>query len=366
MDKTMKILIINDYTEKIGGCETYLYNIKNELEKKGHEIIFIGGKNNLSLTKRYVMSFYNFEFKKKVAKLIKNESPDIIYARSIVDNISPSFLIATSKNNVPVVVNHARYEQFLSVKINLINPKTYIRWLRRQFHLYLMKNYIDIHIAQSFFMKKILQNYFCESKIVHINHPLFWDQTSKPKKLNINEEIKILYAGRLVEDKGLNYLLDSARILKNKGYNFNINLVGKGDYKQTLLNLVQRYKLEKMVTFTDRVEQNDLINIYKESHIFINPATYNETFGLTIVESLSQGTPVITTKGGAQEEHIQDGYNGFLVEKHNSQMIADKIEYLVNNPKIYSEMSKNSIESSKKYNKEEYLEKLISVFQELI
>jgi glycosyltransferase involved in cell wall biosynthesis len=366
MDQTMKILIINDYTEKIGGCETYLYNVKNELEKKGHKTIFIGGRINLSRIKRYVTSFYNFEFKKKVATLIKSESPDIIYARSIVANISPSFLITASKYNIPVVLNHPRYEQFLQVKINPVSPITYIRWLRRQFYLFLIKNYVDIHIAQSIFMEKFLQNYFCECKIVHINHPLFWDQTSTPKKLNVNEKIKILYAGRLVKVKGLQYLLDSARILHSKGYDFNIKIVGDGEYKETLLNLVERYKLAKIVTFIGHVEQNDLINIYNESHIFISPCTYNETFGLTIVESLSQGTPVITTKGGAQQEHIQDGYNGFLVEKHNSQMIADKIEYLATNPKIYSEMSKNSIESSKKYSKEDHIEKLISVFQELI
>ena len=362
----MKILFINDYTEKIGGCETYLYNVKTELEKKGHEVIFIGGRIDFSFINRYVTSFYNFEFKKKINKVIKNESPDIIYARSIVANISPSFLIVASKYNVPVVVNHPRYEQFLPVKINLVNPIKYYEWIRRKFHLFLIKNYVDMHIAQSIFMKKILQNYFCESKIIHINHPVFWNQTSTPKKLNVNEKIKILYTGRVVKVKGLQYLLDSARILNSKGYTFNIKIVGDGDYKETLLNLVERYKLEKMVTFMGYVEQNDLINIYNESHIFISPCIYNETFGLTIVESLSQGTPVITTKGGAQQEHIQDGYNGFLVEKHNSQMIADKIEYLVNNPKIYSEMSKNSIESSKKYSREEHLEKLISVFQELI
>lgn len=362
----MKILIINDYIEKIGGCETYLYNLKNELEKKGHETIFIGGNNNLSSLKSYVKSFYNFKFKKKVTKLLKNESPNIIYARSIVNNISPSFLVAASKYNVPVVLNHPRYEQFLPVKINLVDPITYIKWLKRKFHLFLIKNHVEIHIAQSIFMKKKLQNFFCESKIIHINHPLFWNYTSKPKKLNENEKITILYAGRVVKVKGLQYLLDSAHILNNKGYNFNVKIVGDGDYKETLLNLVERYKLEKIVTFIGHVEQYDLINIYNESHIFISPCTYNETFGLTIVESLSQGTPVITTKGGAQEEHIQDGYNGFLVEKHNSQMIADKIEYLINNPETYSEMSKNSIESSKKYSKEEHLEKLIFVFQKLI
>ena len=66
--------------------------------------------------------------------------------------------------------------------------------------------------------------------------------------------------------------------------------------------------------------------------------TKRDYFPTVILEAMRCGMPVISTREGAIPEIVDDGQNGFLVEKNSPHQIAEKIEYLINNPKIMDEM----------------------------
>ena len=99
-------------------------------------------------------------------------------------------------------------------------------------------------------------------------------------------------------------------------------------------------------------DRRKLFEILRESDILVFTSKPGEGLGLTILEAMSQGPPVVATKCGGPEEVIEDGINGYLVDYSADEDIVnqfiDKIEFLIKNPRIYEEISKNNIEKARK------------------
>jgi spore maturation protein CgeB len=97
----MKILIINDFAEKIGGVEIYCYRLKNLLEREGHKVKFFGGQGNLEGNKlrRFITAIFSIKYYSRIKSEIEDFKPDIIHARGFSSNISPSFLFV-AKNMI--------------------------------------------------------------------------------------------------------------------------------------------------------------------------------------------------------------------------------------------------------------------------
>ena len=147
--------------------------------------------------------------------------------------------------------------------------------------------------------------------------------------------------------------------LKEKGYNVNLNLVGDGKLKAKMEELIQKLGLNENVKMFGWIkDRRKLFEILKESDILVFTSKPGEGLGLTILEAMSQGLPVIATKCGGPEEVIKDGISGYLVDYSADEDIVnqfiDKIEFLIKNPGIYEEISKNNIEETRKWTMEEF------------
>jgi glycosyltransferase involved in cell wall biosynthesis len=105
-------------------------------------------------------------------------------------------------------------------------------------------------------------------------------------------------------------------------------------------------------------DRKKLFEILKESDILVFTSKPGEGLGLTILEGMSQGLPIISTKCGGPEEIINDGINGYLVDYSNDEDIVnqfvEKIKLLIKNPEIYEKISKNNIEKAKEWTIERF------------
>lgn len=79
---------------------------------------------------------------------------------------------------------------------------------------------------------------------------------------------------------------------------------------------------------------------FENADIFIFP-TLNEAFGLVLLEAMEHALPCIATDEGGISDIVDDGKTGFIVSKRNSEVLADKIEYLLNHPEERMRMGKN-------------------------
>ena len=130
-------------------------------------------------------------------------------------------------------------------------------------------------------------------------------------------------------------LLYAANEIIKKGYDIYFNFVGAFDndiFKNKFINFININNLNHRVKYLGIKIGNDKNKIYNNSNIFVFPTYYErECFPLSILEAMSYGLPNISTNEGAISEIINDGVNGFIVNKRDVQQLVDRILLLYNN-----------------------------------
>ncbi len=151
------------------------------------------------------------------------------------------------------------------------------------------------------------------------------------KKLNLSAQDKIvLGVGRFVEKKGFIYLL-KAFMTVNKIYkNAKLVLVGDGSLKKEFEDYVKRNNLTDYVVFPGMVSHDELQKYYNLADVFVMPSIHDEAGNIdaspvAMMEAMSCGTPVVTTKFSGSGDIIINGKTGYMVEEKNYQQISKAV-----------------------------------------
>lgn len=161
--------------------------------------------------------------------------------------------------------------------------------------------------------------------------------TNFRKSLGLNEATKILLTvGRLVKRKGHHRVIRALPSVLKRVPDFQYLIVGEGESRQSLEQLIQQLGLTKHVRMIGRVEQANLTTVYAAADVFITtPAVTRddpEGFGIVFTEALRVGTPIIATNSGGASDVVRDGVNGSaLNDQAGNQDIANAIIRLIEN-----------------------------------
>jgi len=176
----------------------------------------------------------------------------------------------------------------------------------------------------------------------------------------INRSIKkssdkwmLLFVGRLIERKGLNYLLQALPLLVND-YKIELHIVGSGNQLNYLKDLACKLSIADRVIFEGRVSNPRLKELYKECDIFVLPSIVDsrgetEGLGVVLLEALSYKMPVVASDIGGIPDIIKDGETGYLAKQKDSQSLADKIMTVMENHEKSLRISEAGLEFSKNY-----------------
>jgi glycosyltransferase involved in cell wall biosynthesis len=115
----------------------------------------------------------------------------------------------------------------------------------------------------------------------------------------------ILYAGRMVTQKGVADLLRAARVLKKQGLEFCINLVGDGPLFHRMQRLAVDLAIDDAVIFHGRVNPGQVAEHYRANHFLVSPSR-QEAFGMVVAEAMSYGLPVVVTESGGPEYYVDN------------------------------------------------------------
>jgi L-malate glycosyltransferase len=166
------------------------------------------------------------------------------------------------------------------------------------------------------------------------------------KVLSREKTFNILFVGRLIERKGLIYLLKAFENLTKKYTNLKLIVVGDGPLKKKYINYALKRGFADKVKFLGIIKHNEMSKIYQRSHIFVLPSL-NEALGNVTHEALASGLPIITTKTGATEL-LKD--NGFIVRKKSFQDIKISILNYLENKNLLIKHSFKSRKLAEKMN----------------
>lgn len=145
---------------------------------------------------------------------------------------------------------------------------------------------------------------------------------------------RILYFSNLVVNKGLFVLLEALVLLRERGLAFRATFVGAWEsavVEEAFHQFVRENCLIDVVELCGPQYGDDKLRTYAGADIMAFP-TYNDTYPLVVLEAMSHGLPVVSTLEGAISEMVAEGETGFLVPRHDTHALADRLALLITNP----------------------------------
>jgi glycosyltransferase involved in cell wall biosynthesis len=195
---------------------------------------------------------------------------------------------------------------------------------------------------------------FCRSQVMAVLSPTEWPKLhvvhmgvdldrfpprSDHRRAESAVRLRVLFVGRLVPEKGVPLLLDTAAILRERGVDIDLKIVGSGPLRAELETGVIARDLVDSVRLVGPVGQDELPARYAWADVFCLPS-FSEGLPVVLMEALLCEVPVVTTAIAAIPELVRDGETGLLVPAGRPDLLADALERLAHDPQLRQQLGR--------------------------
>src|SRR6056297_2111078 len=322
----MKVLLINHFPLEGSGSGVYTKNIAQRLIDKGHQVKAVVVDNEINdnyqfpvetiidynfpcftthpksnnqfykLTRQEMNNYLN-KFINTIKKISQDFKPDIIHCQHLW--VAP---YAAMQTDIPYV-GTAGAEKIITIS-DQVNQDVKKYYFIKDDKLIKILNGVDDNLFKPLKTDrlKLIQKY-----LPHIKE---------------NPEYLITFVGKLTDFKGVDLLIEAAKVYENEFSNIMTLIIGHGELLDTLKNQAEKLNL-KNIHFLGNLPQNDLPAFYSSADLSVVPSRV-EPFGLVAVEALACGTPVIASKAGGLPDFINQDV-GRLFRMNDADDLAAKI-----------------------------------------
>ena len=405
----MKILQINNFHRLHGGADRVYLETASMLEARGHEVQFFSthhADNQPTSYEKYFVDdidyyyltparklkaslrfIYNRAAAVQLDRLLQEHKPDLAHIHIYQGRLSYSILPVLRRHRVPMIFTLHEYKVLCPV-YTLLNTKNEICEAcagQRFYHCVLNKCNHDnlvfsllstaeaylrntFHSIERYGDHVIMVSDFVHRKHVHHRPALARRSSRLYNFVRRNDSVTksgergtyFLYFGRLVREKGIMTLLRSFASKKH----LNLVIAGTGPLQPEMENFICDHSLTN-VTLAGYQKGSVLENIIRQASFTIVPSEWYETFGLIVLESMMQGTPVIAADIGALPELVRPGENGFLFPSKDHEALAATLEQVAGmTDEAYQVMAANGQDFvARHFNEDTHYEKLISIYK---
>ncbi len=325
----MNIAFINT-KEFWGGGEKLHFEYAEKFKKLGHNVFIITPVNSPLHTKSNKAGLKTFEiFIGNIAFLNPNK------IRKLVNFFKKEKIETIVISNSPDLKASA-----IAAKIAGVKRVVYLRGLavpikNNILNRYIFKNILTHIVPNSEeTLKTIFRNFSkvkfnCKIKVIYHGIDIqAYDQNISLSKYAEEDYIILGNAGRLTEQKGQEYLIEIAEILKSRNIKFKLLIAGDGELKKNLQKRIEEKRLQNCIELLGFVGD---IEIFMSSiDVFLLSSVW-EGFGYVIVEAMAAKKPVVAFNLSSNPEIISNNETGYLIEFPDVKSFADKVEELINN-----------------------------------
>jgi len=390
----MKIAVFSDlFLPQINGVVTHLVDSINALSFHHEIIVFVPRPSKKQQLQTIISQFeknikiiflpslrfpiyehwrITMPYNTVVSTVLSDFKPDIIHFHSPF-TVGANAVFYAKKNHIPLVGTFHGYfmePEYLAVigldKVGLHKSKilNQLLWSYSNFFF----NKANMVICPSSVTKDDLIKHSISKPIEVVSNGIDLSRlnqksTKRVKFPNLPPSY-FLYVGRISKEKSIDIIIE-ALALCQKTINNQLVIVGSGPETNRLMLLSTKLGIEKKVHFIGRVDHAQLIlcDIYTNAMCFISAST-SETQGITILEAMAAGLPIIGVNAKATPELIDD--NGILCNPHDVSNIAKAMTILSTNKKLRENYGKNSLKLVKMHSIEKTISKLEKIYQNLI
>lgn len=387
----MRVGIFTDqYYPLISGVVTSIKMLKDGLESLGHKVYIFTSFDERTVTELISddvinipgrsypfknLKDYRFTFThRRFIKIVKKYNLDIIHLQTEF-NIAKIAKLAHKKLKLPVVhTMHTLWSDYFKY-VSPFFDKHFHKLMEKGLRVLFMNTCAKMSEIQIVPTKKVYEQkekygLGKELRIIPTGieldrfYPANLDKeriANLKKELNINNEFVFLYIGRTSEEKNIPTLLNSYAKANLKNTKF--ILVGGGPELEDLKELAKNLNIDDNVIFTGLVEWKDIPYYYQLGDVFIN-ASQSETQGLTYIEALASGLPLLVQKDECIEDVVVDYYNGLFFD--GEVELTKKMKEIVKAPDTLKTIKSNTLSSVDNYSKEQFTKNILNIYNEAI
>lgn len=380
----MKILISSDvYEYQTSGATNSVIVLRDELRKLGHDVRMLvlspNGKSFYKNGSYYIASKpipvypgarFSLRVHDKLIKDIIKWKPDIVHAQSEFSSKILANRIVKSLDIPFVITCHALYEDYTryfcpSKKLG----KKIIKIASNKIY-----NHSKTLIVPSDKLRQVEEGYGikCPIEVIPsgIDLGIYKKQLPEKEKTKILSELGLPNSNkylvtvcRLAAEKNIDELLKYLPSLIKKDKGIKLIIVGDGPYKNKLVKMINKLNISDHVIFTGEVPRDEVYKYYQLGNIFVSAST-SESQGLTYIEALASGMPMVCKKDKCLDGVIDKGDNGFIFENENE--FIESILTILGDKKLGDRMHKNSLKKSDNFSKEDFGLKVERLYKKIL
>ncbi|MHA7139597.1 glycosyltransferase [Rossellomorea arthrocnemi] len=273
---------------------------------------------------------------------IKRKEPELIHA-----HFGPDGTIAlplAQKLNVPLLVSFHGYDVTRTMdhlkSDSAYNIQHYVK------HMKDLKQSDTIFIAASKYIKrKLIEKGFPPKQIK--THYIGIDLDKLKKDSTIQREETILFVGRLVENKGCDYLIRAMKVINDKNPHVKLLVAGDGPERENLETLAKNLNVNS--TFLGAIPHKEVVERMNNAKVFSVPSVEvesgaSEGFGMVFAEAQAMGLPVVSFDTGGIPEAVSHNETGFIVPQRDFHQLANYILRLFDDPSLWEKFSQSATE----------------------
>lgn len=370
---TMKIAMISDFPSEdipYGGLQTHVYHLSSSislLECAELHIVSFADENkdfkknnlNIHLVKRpmkipriFTIPYDTWLIKRKILKI----NPDIVHVQGthypynvIAGYISKLFpTILTVHGIMAIEYKFNRGLNFIGVFISYLLEK------------YAFSKVKYVVVCSPIMKDLVVKN--SDADIYVIPNGIDINLMRNTKLLEGIKYPSILFIGLLEKIKGLDILLKSVAIVKDKFPQIRLYVAGKGSQEHYLKQLTKKLKIEDNVEFLGYIHGKDKYSYIKSADIFVVPSRY-ESFGIAILEAMACESSIIASNVGNIPYLLKNDLAGLTFELDNVDELAEKIIFLLKNRNLREKMGKESSQIAKNFEWDRIAEKTFELYE---
>lgn len=366
----MRILLLNDYGVSMGGAEVLSFALRNELRKRGHDARLMtttagepGSKGCedehkadfrcLGTTSRYrtLLQTANVWAYRRLRQVLREFRPDVVHVRMFLTQLSP--LILPLLKSVPSICHVVWYRPICPVGTKLLPNGDPCRVSPGvscyQNGCLPLKDWIPLMIQMNLWRKwrgtfaRIVANSEATRAVLVAEGiepvEVIWNGVPMSEgKASISGIPTVVYAGRLVREKGVDVLVRAFECVHQQIPHAKLIIAGTGPDKNILEKLIQDLGLKETVRMLGHLNRSDLEEESKNAWVQAVPSRWAEPFGLVAAEAMMQGRAVVASATGGLQEIVEHGSTGFLIPPGNPEALAEKLLVLLRDRRLAETM----------------------------
>ena len=391
----MRIVEVVDLGYVAGGAEKSVKLIRDELIKRGHEVLVLSTDKNIagkqafadklipaisgSAPERLCRFFWNRASYRTMRGIIREFKPDIVHLHTISE-FSPALVWGIGRT--PALLTVHGPEEFTVRLLPWLLPASdyaggsydpalirvsgrlrylYYRLLQRPAWLLALRR-VRLVIAPSEYMVQAIKPDFPRLPVQQLYNGI---TLPRSRALPNSRTLTILYVGRLEAVKGVDHLIRAFAAVHDKHKHCTLRIVGEGSQKSELQQLAKLLGVDQSVEFAGWVKPQHIADEFGAASIVAIPSVWPENLPTVAVEALAVGRPIVGSDTGGISELVNDGVNGLLVTPGDETALAAVITELLDDPAKLASAAKASAAMANTFSESQFVATLLDTYKKV-